>query len=281
MAVIYLNGNFIDETDAKISVFDRGFLFADSIYEVTALINNHFVDFDFHVERLERSCREMGFKNPFSSQQLLDMHHTLAAHNNLSEGIIYLQISRGVLERNFLFPAEMKPTIFAFSKQLNITAHLPAVKGIKVMTLPDDRWRRRDIKTTQLTAQSLAKTHAVQLGHDDAWMTQDGYITEGTSNNAFIITPDNVIITRDISSDILSGVTRKSILDIASSIGFSIEERAFSIDEAIKAKEAFSTSTSTLILPVIAIDGHMIGSGYPGPITKKLRKAYISRLTNL
>ena len=278
MAKVHLNGSMIEKAEARISVFDRGFLFADSIYEVTAVINGKLVDGVHHFDRLERSCAEMGFANPLSFSDFVAIHQDLIISDQFSEGVIYLQISRGTAARDFVYPENLTPTVLAFSKPMNIVDHPLAKSGIRIKTMKDLRWARCDIKTTQLTAQSQTKTKVKGEGFDDAWMVKDGLITEGTSNNAFMVNAAGVIMTRPLSEAILGGVTRSVIIQIARDLGYEIEERAFSVAEALSAREAFSTSTSTIALPVLSIDGQAIGDGKPGPVLKALRKAYIDRL---
>ncbi len=278
MAKVFLNGELIDEWEAKISVFDRGFLFADSIYEVTAIINGQMVDAPDHFARLQRSCAEMGFENPLSVAEFQKIHNDLRAANKFTEGVVYLQITRGAAARDFVFSDTMTPTVLAFSKPMNIVDHPLAKTGIRIKTMEDLRWARCDIKTTQLTAQSLIKTQVKNEGYNDAWMIRDGLITEGTSNNAFIIDDQGVIMTRQLSPAILGGVTRGSVIQIAKDLGYQVEERPFTVSEALSAREAFSTSTSTIALPVVAIDGQKIGEGVPGPVFRALRQAYIDRL---
>lgn len=278
MAKVHLNGSMIEKAEARISVFDRGFLFADSIYEVTAVINGKLVDGVHHFDRLERSCAEMGFANPLSFSDFVAIHQDLIISDQFSEGVIYLQISRGTAARDFVYPENLTPTVLAFSKPMNIVDHPLAKSGIRIKTMKDLRWARCDIKTTQLTAQSQTKTKVKGEGFDDAWMVKDGLITEGTSNNAFIVNAAGVIMTRPLSEAILGGVTRRVIIQIARDLGYEIDARAFSVAEALSAREAFSTSTSTIALPVLSIDGQAIGDGKPGPVLKALRKAYIDRL---
>ena len=278
MAQLYLNGDIVEEQSARISVFDRGFLFADSVYEVTAIVNGRPIYGAQHYERLQRSCQEMGFASPLTLADFLKIHEDLISANDLDEGIIYLQITRGVAARNFVYSDDIKPTVLAFAKPMNILGHPLAKSGIKIKTTDDLRWARCDIKTTQLTAQSMTKTAAINEGFDDAWMVKDGYVTEGTSNNAFIVDSEGTIITRALSPDILAGVTRSVIIETARSLGYDVEEQAFTVDEVKAANEAFSTSTSTIALPVIAIDGQEIGDGNPGPVCQALRKAFIAGL---
>ncbi len=274
---IYINNKYMDEKNAKISVFDRGLLFSDSVYEVTAVINGKLIDFKNHVIRLNRSLNELKINYNFKEQKLLKIHKNLIKKNFLQnkEGLIYIQVSRGTMERDFLISKKpLKINIFAFTQEKVLSNKIK--EGLKIITKKDLRWKRKDIKTTQLIFSSLAKTEAVNKGADDAWLIdEDGYINEGTSNNAYIINNKNKIITRDLSNKLLAGVTRKTIIEVAKKLKLDIEERPFSKQEVIEANEAFISSASTLILPVISIDKNLINKGKIGPITEILRDTYI------
>jgi len=274
---VWLNGGFVVKSEAKISVFDRGFLFADAVYEVTAVLDGKLVDFDAHYERLKRSCRELDLALPYSHDEMRAVHLQLMAKNNLAEGGIYLQLTGGVTDRDFTIDRTIPVTVLLFTQAKNLR-DMPDVKtGQRVMTIEDERWARRDIKTTQLLSQSLARSKAVKAGLDDAWLVTDGMVNEGCSNNAFIVTTDDKIVTRPRSNKILSGITRKAVLDCAAEFNLEIEDRPFSIAEAKASKEAFSTSASTFVMPVVEIDGAQIGGGKPGPVTLRLRELYIKR----
>lgn len=278
---VYINGDFVPEDQAKISVFDRGFLFADAVYEVTAVIDQKLIDFPGHMQRLERSLSELGIHNALSEETLLNIHRRLIEENNLTEGLIYLQISRGAADRDFVFPAADHPTtIVLFTQAKNIVANAAVDQGIRVVTLPDLRWQRCDIKTTQLLYPSLAKNQALALGADDAWLVRDDAIVEGTSNNAFILTENDdgqqTLITRDLSTQILAGITRKAVLQCALKLSTPIVERAFTVSEAKHAQEALITSATAFVMPVTHIDEAPIGTGAPGRFTKSLRETYLS-----
>ena len=274
--IVYVNGKYEKESEAKVSVFDRGFLFADAIYEVTAIVSGKIIEWDGHIKRLERSLNELDMKMPMKSEDLLFIHRELIKKNNLKEGLIYLQISRGEADRDFEYPDdEVKQTIVMFTQVKSLEESNIAKEGIKVISVPDIRWDRRDIKTVQLLPPSMCKMMAKKVGKDDAWMIEDGYVTEGTSNNAYIITKDNVLVTRNLSKNILAGVTRLSILKYARESQIKIEERPFTIEEAKNASEAFCSSATTFIGPVVEIDHQMIGDGKPGPQSLRLRKIYI------
>ena len=273
---VYVNGDYLPENEAKVSIFDRAFLFADSVYEVTAVIESGLVDFDNHLARLARSLGELGLKSPLEDDALRAMHEELIARNALSEGIIYMQISRGAADRDFAYPANSAPTLIAFTQAKQIIDTPLAESGVAVITLPDIRWRRRDIKSTSLLAQAMAKEAAKQAGAFEGWMVEDGFVTEGTSSTSFIVTGDNTIVTRPLSNAILPGVTRRAVIELAGRDGVALEERPFTVEEAIAAREAFLTSASTFVLPVVEIDGKTIGDGQPGPIARQFRALYLA-----
>lgn len=275
---VYLNGEYLPEDEAKVSIFDRSFLMADGVYEVTSVLGGKLIDFPGHVTRLERSLNELGMDKPEAFDDLLDIHRKLVELNGIDEGMIYLQVSRGSAgDRDFAFPdpEKVKPTLVLFTQNKPGLADSPAAKvGIKVISIDDIRWGRRDIKTVQLLYPSMGKMMAKKVGCDDAWMVQDGFVTEGTSNNAYIV-KDNRIITRQLSNDILHGITRAAVLRFAREAQMEVEERAFTIEEARAADEAFFTSASAFVMPVIEIDGARIGTGVPGPVAQRLREIYL------
>lgn len=273
---VYLNGKYLPEEDAKVSIFDRGFLFADAIYEVTSVLDGKLIDFHAHTTRLHRSLNELEMQEACSDEELLNIHRELVKRNDLQEGLIYMQITRGAADRSFLYPEQgTKPTIVLFTQQLNLVASPAAKNGLRIITIDDLRWGRRDIKTVQLLYPSMAKMEAQRKGVDDAWLVIDGMVNEGTSNNAYILTHDNVIVTHHLSNDILHGITRKALLKCAETLNLSVEERPFSINEAQEAQEAFVTSASTFVTPVIEIDGQSIGTGKPGSVAQHLRQTYL------
>ncbi|MEH6700748.1 aminotransferase class IV [Parasphingorhabdus sp.] len=275
MDIVYLNGEYVPRASAKISIFDRGLLFSDAVYEVISVIDGRLIDMERHVSRLERSLGELSI-NAFADW--MGMSQNLVAENKLQEGLIYLQVSRGVMdEREYRWPApETVPTIFAFAQERALLVNPMADRGMRIITRPDLRWQRCDIKTTQLLYASLMKMEAVAAGVDDVWLTQDDMITEGTSQNAHIISRDGVLISHQLDRRILPGVTRIEMLTQASSMELTVEERAFSIDEAKNAAEAFVTSSTLLIMPVVEIDGHRIGDGEPGERTGEIRQNYLA-----
>jgi D-alanine transaminase len=272
--IVYVNGDYLPEVDAKISVFDRGFLMADGVYEVTSVLDGKLVDFDGHVKRLMRSLRELDMKAPCTEEELLEIHRELVKRNAVTEGLVYLQVTRGVAERDFAYPKDAKPTLVMFTQTKALIDNPVAKQGIKVISIDDIRWGRRDIKTVQLLYPSMGKMMAKAAGADDAWMVEDGKVTEGTSNNAYIV-KNGKIITRQLSQEILHGITRAAVLRFAREAQMDVEERAFTIDEAKAADEAFFTSASAFVMPVVEIDGATLGDGKPGPVTMRLREIYL------
>jgi D-alanine transaminase len=272
--IVYVNGDYVPEVDAKISVFDRGFLFADGVYEVTSVLDGKLVDFDGHAKRLKRSLAELDMAEPVAEAELLDIHRELVARNDVSEGLVYLQVTRGAADRDFAYPEGVQPSLVLFTQSKVLTTSPAAEKGLKIISVDDIRWGRRDIKTVQLLYPAMGKMAAKAEGCDDAWMVQDGQVTEGTSNNAYIV-KDGVIITRQLSSDILHGITRAAVLQFAREAQMKVEERPFTIEEAQNADEAFVTSATTFVMPVVQIDGATVGTGAPGPVAKRLREIYI------
>ena len=274
---VYVNGEYLPETEAKVSIFDRGFLFADAVYEVTSVLDGKLIDFDGHAVRLQRSLNELDMASPCSKEELLGIHRKLVELNGIEEGLIYLQVTRGSDgDRDFVFPSDdTPPSLVLFTQNKPGLADSPAAKkGAKVISIEDIRWGRRDIKTVQLLYPSMGKMMAKKAGCDDAWLVEDGYVTEGTSNNAYFV-KDGTIVTRPLSNDILHGITRKAVLRMAKEAQMKIEERLFSIEEAQGADEAFTTSASAFVMPVIEIDGVQLGDGTPGPIARRLREIYL------
>jgi len=277
---VYVNGEWLPEDQAKVSVFDRGFLMADGVYEVTSVLDGRLVDFAGHVARLWRSLSELGMARPMDEAALLAMHRELVARNGIVEGMVYLQVTRGNPgDRSFLYPpADTKPTVVAFTQAVPNLADAPAARtGFRVITIPDLRWRRRDIKTVQLLYPSMGKMAAKAAGVDDSWFVEDGLVTEGTSNNAWIV-KGGTIVTRALSEDILHGITRAAVIRLAEEAQLAVEERAFTVAEAQAADEAFATAASIFVMPVVEIDGVKLGDGRPGPVARRLREIYIEEM---
>ncbi|CCE03196.1 D-amino-acid transaminase [Bradyrhizobium sp. STM 3809] len=275
--IAYVNGAFVPLSEAKVSVLDRGFLFADGIYEVAAVLDGKLVDSASHLARLERSVGEIGLALPESLSRIEELQKELVARNRLDQGMVYLQVTRGADKgRDFPFPkGDVKPTLVMFVTAKNIVDAPSAKTGIGVITVPDIRWARRDIKSVALLAQVLAKQAAAAAGAGEAWMVEDGHVTEGGSSSTFILTQDDVIVVRPNSNAILPGCTRKAVVRLAEERQLKVEERLFTVDEALAAKEAFITSASSFVQPVVTIDGKPVGDGKVGPVATRLREIYV------
>jgi D-alanine transaminase len=277
MRQVYINGAFKKEDEAKVSVFDRGLLFSDSLYEVTTVINGKLIDFNNHMKRLDRSMTELKFKKLLNHLDILIFHRKLIELNNLKEGMIYLQVTRGIADRSFDMPKDkIEPTVLAFTQEKKIIDSESAKNGIKVMTLDDLRWKRCDIKTTQLLYASMAKTEATEKGFDDAWMLREGYVTEGSSSNAWII-KGKIIMTRQSDNLILSGITRDAIFKCAKDLGYEVVTKNITLPDAQSASEAFITSATACVMPVVKINASQIGDGKPGKFVTALREEYIKQ----
>jgi D-alanine transaminase len=275
-SIAYVNGAFVPLSEAKISILDRGFLFADGIYEVSAVLDGKLVDNASHLARLQRSVGEISLALPESIERIIEIQKDLIARNKLDAGLVYLEVTRGADKgRDFAFPKGVKPTLIMFTSVKDIVNAESARTGIGVITVPDIRWARRDVKSVALLAQVLAKQAAAEAGAGEAWMIEDGKVTEGGSSSAFILTQDDVIVTRQNGSEILPGCTRKAVVKLAEERQLRVEERAFSVDEALKAKEAFITSASSFVQAVVTVDGKQVANGKPGPMTNRLREIYI------
>ncbi|HZR89913.1 MAG TPA: D-amino-acid transaminase [Bradyrhizobium sp.] len=275
-SIAYVNGSFVPLSEAKVSILDRGFLFADGIYEVAAVLDGKLVDNASHLARLKRSVGEIALELPESLERIEQIQKELVARNKLESGLVYLEVTRGAdTSRDFAFPKGVKPTLVMFTSVKDIINAPSAKSGIAVITVPDIRWERRDIKSVALLAQVLAKQAAAAAGAGEAWMIEDGKVTEGGSSSAFIVTQDDVLVTRQNGSEILPGCTRKAVVQLAEERQLRVEERAFTIAEALAAKEAFITSASSFVQPVVSIDGKLIANGKPGPMATRLREIYV------
>ena len=277
--IVYVNGKYLPEEEASISIFDRGFLMADAVYEVTSVLDGKLLEFEGHLKRLKRSLSELDIPEPSVFNDLLEIHRKLVNDNQVEQGGVYLQVTRGVADRDFVYPKDVEPTLVVFTQSKDILGSPLVNSGMKVISIDDLRWGRRDIKTVQLLYPSMGKMMAKAADCDDAWMVEDGYVTEGTSNNAYIVV-GNKIITRELSNDILHGITRASVLRYAKEAQMIVEERSFSVDEVKSADEAFITSASTFVMPVVEFDGVLIGAGKPGNVSKRLREIYIEESRN-
>jgi D-alanine transaminase len=274
--IAYVNGSFVPIADAKVSILDRGFLFADGIYEVAAVLDGRLVDNASHLARLKRSVAEISLALPETLDRIQEIEKELVARNDLVNGMVYLEVTRGADNgRDFAFPKGISPTLIMFTTVKDIVNAPSAKTGIGVITVPDLRWTRRDIKSVALLAQVLAKQAAAEAGAGEAWMIEDGKVTEGGSSSAFILTQDDVLVTRQNSSEILPGCTRKAVVALAQERQLRVEERPFTVEEALAAKEAFITSATLFVQSVISIDGKPVAGGKPGPMTDRLREIYI------
>jgi D-alanine transaminase len=279
-AIAYVNGTFVPQAEASISIMDRGFLFADGIYEVSAVLDGKLVDNGLHMARLERSVGEIGLALPLPAPRISELMQELVEKNGLQEGLVYLQVTRGPeATRNFAFPKEAQPSLVMFCDFKAFLDAPQARTGIKVKSVEDIRWARRDIKSVALLAQVLAKQAAAAEGCQEAWMHEDGVVTEGGSSTAYIVLGEGAsarIVTRENSRKILPGCTRKALLDLVNETGVTLEERAFTLEEAYAANEAFITSATSFVMPVTEIDGRPIGGGQVGPVARRLRELYVA-----
>lgn len=272
--IAWLNGDFVPLAEAKVSAQDRGFLFADGIYEFTAVLDGKLVDSESHLARFSRSVAGLDLELPISIEAIEKIQVELIARNALDQGGVYFQLTGGPAERDFLAPSTA-PTLFLFTQASEIIERPSAKTGIAVATIADPRWARRDIKSIMLLGQVLAKREAAAVGAQEAWLVEDGFVTEGGSSSALIVTQDGTLVTRPNSTAILPGCTRKAVMAIAERDGVKVEERLFTVAEALAASEAILTSASNFVIPVVTIDGQPIGDGKPGPITRRLRELYI------
>ncbi len=275
--IAYVNGRYVPLAKARVAVEDRGFQFADGVYEVITIQHGHPVDEKGHLDRLARSLGELEIAWPLSRHVLVRLIGELARRNRIYDGIVYIQITRGVAPRDFKFPAAtVKPTLVMTARPVNLVAAALVSKGVPVVTIPDIRWKRRDIKSVSLLPNVLGKQVAARAGAYEAWQVdEDGYVTEGCSSNAWIVTADGRLVTRPVSHDILRGVTRQSVLQLAMESQILVEERPFTVAEAYAAREAFLTAASNYVMPITRIDGRPVGDGRPGPFALKLRGLYV------
>ncbi len=274
---VYVNGRYCDYGEAAVHAEDRGFLFADGVYEVCEVKGGCIVDERLHMARLARSMRELDMDPPMSESGLGVVMRETIRRNRVRDGIVYVQVTRGTARRDFYFPERQTPrTLMCFARQVSLASRdTKALKGLRIKTMPDIRWSRPDIKSISLLPNVLAKQTAKNAGADDAWLVdRDGFVTEGASNNAWIVTHDGEVVTRPAHSGILRGITREVLLAALARSSYRLKERPFTVSEAKSAKEAFVTSASALVMPVIEIDGCQIANGKPGPITMELRRIF-------
>lgn len=272
----HVNGRLVPFEQASVPITDRGFLFADSIYEVTAVLDGAFLDLAGHMARLDRSLREIDIPNPHDAATWTRLMAELARADGLVEGLVYLQVTRGSQDRDFVSPPDLVPNVVMFTQEKALRVTAAASKGVSVITVPDLRWARRDVKSTGLLAQVLAKRAAKAAGAQEAWMVEEGgVVTEGASWTAFIVTPQGELVTRPLSNAVLPGVTRDTMMRVAAKHGLRVVERTFTVAQALKAREVFLTSAGTILSPIVAIDGTPVANGHPGQVARDLRAAYL------
>jgi len=276
--IAYVNGRYTPHADATVHVEDRGYQFADGVYEVCEVARGHIIDMTRHLDRLGRSLSELRIEWPMARRALEMVMAEVVRRNRVENGLVYLQVTRGVASRDHYFPAAgtTQPSLVVTAKRSDpAAAARRAAEGVKVITVPENRWERVDIKTVGLLPNVLARQKAREAGAVEAWFVDpDGTVKEGASTNAWIVTADGRLVTRPAEFGILRGVTRATVMDVAGKLGLTVEERGFSVEEAKRAKEAFITAATTVVMPVVAIDGDAVANGHPGEVTLSLRQAF-------
>ena len=273
--IVYLNGDYVPDHEAKISIFDRAVNFGDAIYDVAGVLDGKLIDFEHHMQRYSNSLRKLAIESPLSQDEILQAFRRLVELNNLDEGLVYMQVTRGVAERDFVWPEGIAPNVFMFTQAKTQGERDNASHGVKLASADDIRWARRDIKSVNLLGQVLVKQAAHDAGAYEALMIDaEGYVTECGSTSFFIVR-DNEIMTRALTNDILPGVTRRAIIALCESKGFKLSETRFTLQQALEADEAFISGASSYILPVVKIDEHAMSAGKPGPVTLQLRDIYL------
>ena len=275
--IAYVNGRYLPHAAARVHIEDRGYQFADGVYEVTAVVNGCLVDCEPHLDRLDRSLREIDLARPMARGPLRMVMDETVRRNRVRDGMLYLQVTRGVAPRNHAFPTPTRPALIMTSRRMAIPRNPESVTAAKVVTAPDVRWKRCDIKSVALLGNVLAKQRAVEAGAEETWLVdENGYVTEGSSTNAWIFDNDGRLVTRPLSNAILGGITRLTLLRLASNAGIEVVERPFTVEEAQTAREAFFTSTTSFVKPVSQIDGVVIGNGEPGLTSLRLLGLYVA-----
>jgi D-alanine transaminase len=274
--IAYVNRRYVAHADASVHIEDRGYQFADGVYEVCEVARGYIIDMTRHLDRLNRSLGELQIAWPISRAVLPIVMAEVVRRNRVRNGLVYLQVTRGVASRDFLFPADTTPSLVVTAKKVDpAVAAKRAESGIKVITVPENRWDRVDIKSVGLLPNVLAKEKAKEAGAQEAWFVDaDGNVKEGGSSNAWIVTRDGFLVTRPAEHGILRGITRTTLFDVAVKLGLKIEERGFSVAEAKAAREAFISSATTIAMPVVAIDGDPVANGHPGSVVLSLRQAF-------
>jgi len=278
--IAYVNGRYLPHRDAAVHIEDRGYQFADGVYEVVPVFHSRLIDEDPHLDRLERSLSELRIPMPMSRKALKMISAEVMRLNALTYGFLYMQVTRGVAPRDHKFPKNPTPALVMTVRQMKPHSAEQLAKGVKVVTTPDIRWERRDIKSVSLLPNCLAKQQAAEAGAAEAWMVEtDGTVTEGSSTNAWIVTKEGRLVTRKADHSILNGITRISLIAAAEAAGVPFEERPFTVEEAYDAREAFITSSTNLVMPVTQIDDRPVGNGHPGMLTMNLRRLYLDYVT--
>jgi D-alanine transaminase len=276
--IAYVNGRYVPQPRARVAVEDRGYLFSDGVYDVIPVHSGRLAFADRHLDRLDRSLGELRIAAPMSRAALLQVAREVVRRNDVRNGALYVQVTRGVAPRDHKFPKGVKPSLVMMAKKWKAPAQELLEKGAAVVTLPDQRWARRDIKSISLLANVLAKQAAAEQGAFEAWLIDhDGMVTEGASTTAWIATDEGELVTRPTGTEILPGITRAVVVEVARELGLTLRLRAFSREEAYAAREAFLTSTSNFVLPITRIDGNPVGEGRPGPVAARLRAAYLKK----
>jgi D-alanine transaminase len=277
--IAYVNGRYVPQHEAAVNVEDRGYQFADGVYEVIAVERGRLIDLEYHFERLDRSLRELRIRPPCDHAALAVVLREVLRRNRVADGIVYLQITRGVARRGHAFPAHARTALVVTAARKRPPSPAAFERGMRVITAPDLRWKRPDIKTVSLLPNVLAKQQAVEAGAEEAWLVDgEGRVTEGSSTNAWIVVGPAEVVTRPLGNDVLAGVTRRTVIEVARDNNIRIVERSFTVEEAKRAREAFLTSTTSYVMPVVAIDGEAVGDGRPGPVTRLLLEAYRRRI---
>jgi D-alanine transaminase len=275
--IAYVNGRYVPKSHAQVAVEDRGYLFSDGVYDVIPVHGGTLAFADRYLDRLDRSLAELRIARPMSRAALLQVMREVIRRNDISQGTVYVQVTRGVAPRDHRFPKGIEPSVVVMAQRRKLPSAELLAKGAAIITVPDQRWARRDIKCISLIANVLAKQEAAERGAYEAWMVDGGgTVTEGSSTSAWIVTAEGELVTRPNGIEILPGVTRAVVLDVARELGLTLHLRAFSRDDAYAAREAFLTSTSNFVLPITSIDGRKVGDGKPGPIAARLRAAYLA-----
>jgi D-alanine transaminase len=277
--IAYVNGRYVPQHEAAVNIEDRGYQFADGVYEVIAVERGRLIDLDYHFERLDRSLRELRIRPPCDHGALGVVLREVLRRNRVADGIVYLQITRGVARRGHAFPAHARTALVVTAARKRPPSAAAFERGMRVITAPDLRWKRPDIKTVSLLPNVLAKQQAVEAGAEEAWLVDgEGRVTEGSSTNAWIVVGPAEVVTRPLGNDVLAGVTRRTVIEVARDNNIRVVERSFTVEEAKRAREAFLTSTTSYVMPVVAIDGAAVGDGRPGSVTRLLLEAYRRRI---